>query len=171
MKRCSKCGTEKPASGFYRVGTSYRAECKQCVNAREYQKRQINTEYERQRSAANKERRWKENPHHMAVLARAATQRRRARKRLCFIADEPWETTLARTNGRCAYCPSTENLTLDHIVPLCRGGQHAPGNLQAACAACNSSKGGRQVFSGHGEAGQVGLDWLMSRWEAYQTKT
>ncbi|MBI2407952.1 MAG: HNH endonuclease [Gemmatimonadetes bacterium] len=31
-----------------------------------------------------------------------------------------------------------ETATLDHVIPLSRGGNHAPGNLVAACLACKS---------------------------------
>lgn len=30
--------------------------------------------------------------------------------------------------------------TIDHIVPMCRGGNHEPGNCQTACFLCNSKK-------------------------------
>jgi 5-methylcytosine-specific restriction endonuclease McrA len=40
----------------------------------------------------------------------------------------------------CAYCGATENITVDHIVPLSRGGRHEPSNLAPACLSCNSSK-------------------------------
>jgi 5-methylcytosine-specific restriction endonuclease McrA len=39
----------------------------------------------------------------------------------------------------CAYCGG-ESATLDHIVPLSRGGLHIPANLAPACHSCNSSK-------------------------------
>jgi 5-methylcytosine-specific restriction endonuclease McrA len=32
-------------------------------------------------------------------------------------------------------------LVLDHVVPLCRGGQHVESNLKVACHSCNSRKG------------------------------
>lgn len=31
--------------------------------------------------------------------------------------------------------------TIDHIVPMCRGGNHEPSNCQTACFMCNSKKG------------------------------
>lgn len=44
----------------------------------------------------------------------------------------------------CAICgepPTRENpLTLDHRVPISRGGSSDPSNLQAACRSCNSRK-------------------------------
>jgi 5-methylcytosine-specific restriction endonuclease McrA len=45
--------------------------------------------------------------------------------------------------GRCSYCarptPPRE-LTMDHRVPLVRGGRSTKGNLVAACKACNTAK-------------------------------
>ena len=45
--------------------------------------------------------------------------------------------------GVCHYCgkkfPESE-LTLDHIVPVARGGRSTRGNLVIACRACNQAK-------------------------------
>lgn len=43
--------------------------------------------------------------------------------------------------GKCAVCPSTENLEVDHIVPLSRDGTNARENLQCLCITCNRQKG------------------------------
>jgi len=40
----------------------------------------------------------------------------------------------------CLRCGATECLSLDHIVPLCRGGRGDISNLQLLCVGCNSSK-------------------------------
>ncbi len=45
--------------------------------------------------------------------------------------------------GECYYCRrlvGRENLTMDHVVPLIRGGKSRKGNLVAACKECNSKK-------------------------------
>lgn len=50
----------------------------------------------------------------------------------------------ARDLGRCQYCGRAgAELTLDHVFPRHRGGQHEWENLVAACRACNHRKGGR----------------------------
>jgi 5-methylcytosine-specific restriction endonuclease McrA len=45
---------------------------------------------------------------------------------------------------RCVYCATRldqRTATLDHVVPLARGGAHDPGNLVVACGPCNRLKG------------------------------
>ncbi len=42
---------------------------------------------------------------------------------------------------RCAYCGSKDNLTIDHIIPLSRGGTNREDNLQCLCRDCNNLKG------------------------------
>jgi len=52
-----------------------------------------------------------------------------------------WQNKLAE--GRCHYCglitPKAE-LTMDHVVPLTRGGKSVKGNLAVCCKECNSRK-------------------------------
>lgn len=53
---------------------------------------------------------------------------------------------LARDQYQCQYCgaqPPRHDLTLDHIIPRARGGQHTWENLVACCRRCNNRKGGR----------------------------
>lgn len=48
-----------------------------------------------------------------------------------------------RAEGRCYYCRrkvTPGELTMDHIVPLIRGGKSTKGNIVAACKTCNSRK-------------------------------
>lgn len=40
----------------------------------------------------------------------------------------------------CKQCGSTENLEIDHIVPLARGGSNELDNLQILCKKCNRRK-------------------------------
>jgi HNH endonuclease len=53
---------------------------------------------------------------------------------------------LARTpeNQRfCKHCGSRENPSLDHIIPISRGGSDAWANIQILCRPCNDKKGAR----------------------------
>jgi 5-methylcytosine-specific restriction endonuclease McrA len=51
-----------------------------------------------------------------------------------------------RDNHTCQYCGQrSPRLTLDHIVPRHRGGEHVWTNLVTACPTCNLRKGGRTL--------------------------
>lgn len=50
------------------------------------------------------------------------------------------QAVLALQGFRCAYCGTEENLTLDHKIPLSRGGTNDAGNLQWLCGSDNSRK-------------------------------
>ena len=50
-----------------------------------------------------------------------------------------------RQQKSCAYCDRPAD-TVDHVVPLVRGGTNYEGNLVPACRRCNSSKSGRMVI-------------------------
>lgn len=40
----------------------------------------------------------------------------------------------------CFFCGSTENQSIDHIIPLSKGGSHSIGNVMTLCLSCNTSK-------------------------------
>ena len=50
---------------------------------------------------------------------------------------------LKRDRGTCLYCGSKRKLTIDHIIPQSRGGQHRWDNVVIACEPCNQFKGAR----------------------------
>ena len=63
-----------------------------------------------------------------------------------------WQNRIAK--GRCYYCNAEvapKQLTLDHIIPLARGGHSTKGNCVPACKECNSKK----------------RDLLPTEWDAY----
>ncbi len=78
----------------------------------------------------------------------AAASRRRALKRkaerLQFSKND-WQRLVDRYRGCCAYCGKETQLTMDHVVPLSRGGRHSVGNIIPACFRCNSSKNARFI--------------------------
>lgn len=54
-----------------------------------------------------------------------------------------------RDRYRCVYCGRVlpaEQLTVDHVQPRVKNGDHSPGNLVTACLACNTAKGGRAAW-------------------------
>jgi len=76
------------------------------------------------------------------VLAKGA--RRRARKKDATgsgVSRIEWRNLLRGSLGLCAYCFKRKKLSMDHIVPLARGGEHDVANIAAVCVSCNGSKG------------------------------
>jgi len=42
---------------------------------------------------------------------------------------------------QCAYCGSDQDLTIDHVIPQCKGGADFTKNVVCCCKNCNQSKG------------------------------
>lgn len=56
-------------------------------------------------------------------------------------AKKMWRSDIIRSwNSQCAYCGSNQNITLDHIIPLAKGGSNITNNLICCCKSCNRSK-------------------------------
>ena len=79
--------------------------------------------------------------------------RHNARKRDAYIADVPAHYIYQRDNWTCQLChrkvdrrktaPHPKSPSLDHIIPLARGGTHEPANVHTAHFLCNSLKSDR----------------------------
>lgn len=70
------------------------------------------------------------------------------------ISQRDWDRLIRRFDNRCAYCECSLDgcFTIDHVVPISKGGRHTIGNLVPACRSCNSSKRDLLLF-----------DWLQRR--------
>jgi len=51
-----------------------------------------------------------------------------------------WRSLLREADHKCMACGSPDNLTSDHIVPICKGGENRITNLQVLCLDCNRKK-------------------------------
>lgn len=86
---------------------------------------------------------------------RGERSRRRRRARLADAASEPYTTVeiADRDGGRCGVCrrkvrldlewPHPRSASVDHIVPLSRGGDDTKSNVRLAHLRCNISQGNR----------------------------
>lgn len=66
----------------------------------------------------------------------------REREKARVLRNSEWWKGILR-KGVCHYCGKkvgAENLTMDHVIPVSRGGKSAKGNVVPACAACNKTK-------------------------------
>ena len=162
MKRCSKCNELKPVDAFYKRkgGDGRHRQCKACQlaysksrkaqnneNARKRYdpekraaiwRKQSTPEYKAKRNAYNRE--YKRNNKDV-VNKNKHDARARKRNAPGVYTTEQWQARLDYYGGKCRYCGTTEDLTIEHRIPLCRGGSNWPSNLVPACRSCNCSKG------------------------------
>lgn len=54
---------------------------------------------------------------------------------------QEWLDKCALLGNVCIYCGEAKPLTVDHKIPLTRGGTNNIENIVPACASCNSRKG------------------------------
>src|SRR5262249_51749613 len=82
----------------------------------------------------------------IAVLSDEEIKRERAKAR--ELRQSQWWKR-RRANGICHYCGNKfrpGDLTMDHLVPLIRGGRSTKGNVVPACKLCNTKKKHRLPF-------------------------
>ena len=163
MKTCIKCGETK---GFGEMKKDKRRLdgltniCKVCNNAGErtpekaaaqkkrYEKwmkenpkrsKEIKKKYadnNKEKIAKKKSKYYKNNPDKWRIY----TAKRRAivkEAETNYISDKEISTLYA---SPCFYCGETERITMEHLIPLSRGGRHSIGNLAPMCESCNKSK-------------------------------
>jgi 5-methylcytosine-specific restriction endonuclease McrA len=94
-------------------------------------------------------RKWQQaNPDAYQIIRSRADHKRRSR-----LADAgpgitlaEWKAIKAAQGFRCLLCGMVEplvKLTVDHVVPVSKGGRHEASNIQALCGPCNSHKRAR----------------------------
>jgi 5-methylcytosine-specific restriction endonuclease McrA len=81
---------------------------------------------------------------HLPKMAEKA-HKYRARKRSNGVYQVSEKELIKLYSSPCIACGTTERVTVDHIIPIVRGGRHSIGNLQPLCLTCNSSKNAKTM--------------------------
>lgn len=58
-----------------------------------------------------------------------------------------WDNLKKQFNNKCAICGEEKPLTIDHIIPLSKGGTDYISNIQPLCRNCNSKKSNKLDYS------------------------
>lgn len=96
-----------------------------------YKDRNINRKKERRRSI-------KENPSFYDAESFMSKEKQKARD----LRNSPWWKSKI-SDGKCYYCGNVykpAEITMDHKIPLARGGRSEKNNLVPACKECNNKK-------------------------------
>jgi 5-methylcytosine-specific restriction endonuclease McrA len=87
-----------------------------------------------------KTREWaRANPERVLMRTRGRRAAKRGLTKHFTLAE--WREKLDLFAHCCAYCGESESLTVDHRIPLSRGGSDEISNIVPACSRCNCSKG------------------------------
>ena len=76
-------------------------------------------------------------------------QVRRERTEAKKLRKSPWWATKIARDPHCYYCGTSLTLktaTMDHIVPISRGGRSTKSNLVPSCKKCNQDKSDKTAF-------------------------
>lgn len=151
VRRCVDCGQEKPRSGFSAEnwkGWQREPACIPCIERRlarlEQWQAEKRTEQAERLRLANE--RWERiQAEREAYLARvpAIVRRRRGAQ---YAIEKLRSRVIARDGYICGICGDLvcpTELSVDHIIPIARGGTDDLTNLQVAHRVCNSRKGAR----------------------------
>lgn len=76
------------------------------------------------------------NPRYESDLARARREWNNLRPKLAPL-------VVAKFGALCRKCGCTSEITIDHIIPLSKGGGSGLENLAPLCRSCNSTKGAK----------------------------
>ena len=144
-KQCSNCGEIKSLSEFPKNnGNCYRKVCKLCWNSRPISQSTIDRKKERQKEYRNtQEYKDKRKAYRQSLTGKASRQAERHTRREHYtngdFTPEDW-IKLVKAFPNCLACGTSERLTLDHVIPLSKGGSHSLSNSQILCHSCNASK-------------------------------
>lgn len=149
-KVCNTCGELRPIEQFGRFrsrtgGWLVRGTCKDCHRAQIRRWEEAHPDHKAARSLRwrardpeafrRSHRAWRlRNPE----KTRDKDHRRRMAEQTATSEVLAWIRELL--GMPCGYCGATEDIQVDHVVPLARGGKHEIDNLAPACRSCNASK-------------------------------
>ena len=90
-------------------------------------------------------------------ISRRAKATKKYRKGLGTLGQELLRQAIDRDGPVCVYCAATKDLTIDHVVPISRGGTNHKDNIKVCCLPCNNSKNNRLLCEWKpGVTGKIG---------------
>lgn len=146
MRRCARCGLLQQWGSGDDVVSGLCKDCS-CIAAAAYWGKC-------EAEAKHRPMRTSEGHRKRVVQAQAQSRRASGAGVPHTLTRAEWGEILAQHDNRCSYCgvEFSESLqpTMDHVVPICRGGGHTKENLVPACRPCNTRKGIRDWLPGYG---------------------
>jgi len=79
--------------------------------------------------------------HYQELLSRNRARRSLKKANGGDLTYEQWVQVCNKYENKCLCCGTSERMSLDHIIPITKGGKHIAENVQPLCCSCNSRKG------------------------------
>jgi len=152
-KQCITCFEYLPLEAFYRSNnkSGYYGRCKSCwslIRKQTYEKNKnkalaYGSEYraKNRNKTIEATKRWRKANKEQWLVS---IQNRRARLLNAKIYEVTKRDIAKLLEKPCYYCGGSSQ-SIDHVVPLSRGGLHKIGNLVGACLSCNKRKNNKFI--------------------------
>lgn len=90
---------------------------------------------------------YEQSPKGRARVARRNYARRvKNRPLISTLTAAEWLAIQSTYKHKCVYCGEKKPLTMDHIIPVSKGGNHVKENIVPACHSCNAKKYNKPVL-------------------------
>ncbi|MDQ0793584.1 HNH endonuclease [Streptomyces sp. B1I3] len=142
MKHCKKGDHEAPEEAFNRskkAKDGLQSYCRACQKG-------VHKDYwpgyyqENQEQRVDNTVQWKkDNPDKVSAYSKKRYETIKAQTPWPVLTDYK-EVVFGFYGERCMKCGSEEELTIDHITPIAKGGEHGIWNMQVLCHGCNNKK-------------------------------
>lgn len=147
MRECRSCLEKKPLNEFrFLKGRWYTHKCRGCLYIESItgpDRAEVKSPRRKAYYKANSEREKAGVKKWVSENRQAKTSHNRKRAlrllELAPIKQKDWERVLREQGSNCLKCGSS-SVTVDHIVPISKGGTNEYDNLQPLCSSCNAKK-------------------------------
>lgn len=135
--KCKKCGAEMRKR---RINSDLCVSCFPPVKKSDYRCEKCGAKMRKRRVDSNLCTSCFPNPNFLESIKNTLHRRRERQKSDNPLTSQQWRDIQASYSHKCAYCGNGGKMTIEHVIPLAKGGTHTAENVVPACLDCNRKK-------------------------------